>query len=60
MLTQAGYGAGAADAEAGSRHLAWTGTGAGGGPAAMTGELHFGWVLGGRAGQDAGIAEGCG
>ena len=36
----------------GSWDLEWTGTGADGRPAMMTGELHFGWVLSGRAVQD--------
>ena len=39
----------------GSWQLEWTGRGVGGQPAAMTGELHFGWVLGGRAVQDVWI-----
>jgi hypothetical protein len=44
----------------GSLHLEWTGTGAGGGPAGMTGEPHFGWVLGALAVQGAWIAQGRG
>jgi hypothetical protein len=36
----------------GSWTLEWAGTGTDGLPAEMTGELHFGWVLGGRAVQD--------
>jgi hypothetical protein len=44
----------------GSWHLEWTGTGPGGQPAAMRGELHFGWVLGGRAVQDIWIVPGRG
>jgi len=42
----------------GSWHLDWAGTGPGGQPAAMTGELHVGWVLGGRAVQDVWIVPG--
>ena len=44
----------------GSWHLEWTGTGTDGQPATMTGELHFGWVLGGRAVQDVWIVPGRG
>ncbi len=44
----------------GSWHLEWAGSGARGQPAAMTGELHFGWVLGGRAVQDIWIVPGRG
>lgn len=44
----------------GSWHLEWSGTGADGQPATMTGELHFGWVLGGRAVQDVWIVPGRG
>ena len=44
----------------GSWNLEWTGTGADGRPAAMPGELHFGWVLGGRAVQDVWIVPGRG
>jgi hypothetical protein len=44
----------------GSWHLNWTGRDTGGQPAAMTGELHFGWVLGGRAVQDIWIVPGRG
>ena len=44
----------------GSWHLDWTGTGADGQPAAVSGELHFGWVLGGRAVQDVWIVPGRG
>jgi hypothetical protein len=44
----------------GSWSLQWTGTGAGGEPASQTGELHFGWVLGGRAVQDIWIVPGRG
>jgi hypothetical protein len=44
----------------GSWQLAWTGAGASGQPATMTGELHFGWVLGGRAVQDIWIVPGRG
>jgi hypothetical protein len=42
----------------GSWHLEWAGTGTDGQPASMTGELHFGWVLGGRAVQDVWIVPG--
>ncbi|MGN6176389.1 MAG: hypothetical protein ACTHPS_26085 [Streptosporangiaceae bacterium] len=44
----------------GSWHLEWTGPGPGGQPATMSGELHFGWVLGGRAVQDIWIVPGRG
>lgn len=44
----------------GSWALDWTGSDAGGRPANMTGELHFGWVLGGRAVQDVWIVPGRG
>lgn len=44
----------------GSWRLDWTGTGTDGQPATMTGELHFGWVLGGRAVQDVWIVPGRG
>src|SRR6266536_5863767 len=44
----------------GSWHLEWSGIGPGGQPATMTGELHFGWVLGGRAVQDILIVPGRG
>jgi hypothetical protein len=57
-----------ADAEAlrtfgqfiGSWALEWSGTNSEGQPAHMTGELHFGWVLGGRAVQDIWIVPGRG
>jgi hypothetical protein len=42
----------------GSWTLEWAGTGTDGRPARMTGELHFGWVLGGRAVQDIWIVPG--
>ena len=42
----------------GSWDLEWAGTGANGEPATVTGELHFGWVLGGRAVQDTWIVPG--
>jgi hypothetical protein len=42
----------------GSWHLDWTGAGVGGQAARMSGELHFGWVLGGRAVQDIWIIPG--
>jgi len=45
---------------AGSWQLEWTGRGADGQPASMTGELHVGWVLGGRAVQDVWIVPGRG
>jgi hypothetical protein len=44
----------------GSWHLEWTGTGVDGQRATMSGELHFGWVLGGRAVQDVWIVPGRG
>jgi len=44
----------------GSWDLEWAGTGANGQPATATGELHFGWVLGGRAVQDIWIVPGRG
>ena len=44
----------------GSWDLEWIGTGADGRPARMNGELHFGWVLGGRAVQDVWIVPGRG
>jgi len=44
----------------GSWDLEWAGTGANGEPATATGELHFGWVLGGRAVQDIWIIPGRG
>ena len=44
----------------GSWRLHWSGTGPDGRPATMTGELHFGWVLGGRAVQDVWIVPGRG
>ena len=44
----------------GSWHLEWTGTDPGGQPATMSGELHFGWVLGGRAIQDIWVVPGRG
>lgn len=44
----------------GSWTLEWAGTGTDGRPATMTGELHFGWVLGGRAVQDIWIVPGRG
>jgi hypothetical protein len=44
----------------GSWHLEWTRPGADGQPAAVSGELHFGWVLGGRAVQDVWIVPGPG
>jgi hypothetical protein len=44
----------------GSWHLEWSGTDARGQPATMHGELHFGWVLGGRAVQDVWIVPGRG
>jgi hypothetical protein len=36
----------------GAWDVEWHGTDRNGAPATMTGELHFGWVLGGRAVQD--------
>jgi hypothetical protein len=44
----------------GSWRLQWSGTGPDGRPATMTGELHVGWVLGGRAVQDVWIVPGRG
>ncbi|WP_199432359.1 hypothetical protein [Qaidamihabitans albus] len=44
----------------GSWDLDWSGPDAVGQPATMTGELHFGWVLGGRAIQDVWIVPGRG
>ena len=44
----------------GSWSLAWTGTDQNGDRAEMSGELHFGWVLGGRAVQDTWIVPGRG
>lgn len=44
----------------GSWDLEWTGTDSDGRAAAMTGELHFGWVLSGRAVQDVWIVPGRG
>lgn len=44
----------------GSWDLQWIGTGTDGRPAEITGELHFGWVLGGRAVQDIWIVPGRG
>ena len=44
----------------GSWELKWTGTDPAGQPATMHGELHFGWVLGGRAVQDIWIVPGRG
>jgi hypothetical protein len=44
----------------GSWHLDWSGTDDGGGAAHMQGELHVGWVLGGRAIQDVWIVPGRG
>lgn len=44
----------------GSWTLEWAGRDADGRPATMTGELHFGWVLGGRAVQDIWIVPGRG
>ena len=44
----------------GSWDLKWAGTGTNGEPATATGELHFGWVLGGRAVQDIWIVPGRG
>lgn len=42
----------------GSWDLQWTGTDADGATSTMPGELHFGWVLGGRAVQDIWIVPG--
>ena len=44
----------------GSWHLEWAGTDPDGQPATMSGELHFGWVLGGRAVQDIWVVPGRG
>lgn len=44
----------------GSWDILWSGTGTNGEPATMRGELHFGWVLGGRAVQDVWIVPGRG
>jgi hypothetical protein len=44
----------------GSWQLRWSGGGTDGKPAVMNGELHFGWVLGGRAVQDIWIVPGRG
>jgi hypothetical protein len=44
----------------GSWSLRWIGTDADGDALTMTGELHFGWVLGGRAVQDIWIVPGRG
>jgi hypothetical protein len=44
----------------GSWHLEWTGTTAAGEPASAQGELHVGYVLGGRAVQDVWIVPGRG
>jgi hypothetical protein len=44
----------------GSWNLEWSGIGLDGQPASMLGELHFGWVLGGRAVQDVWIVPGRG
>ena len=44
----------------GSWHLEWSGKGPGGQLVTTTGELHFGWVLGGRAVQDIWIVPGRG
>ncbi len=44
----------------GSWTLRWTGADADGNAVTMTGELHFGWVLGGRAVQDVWIVPGRG
>jgi hypothetical protein len=44
----------------GSWNLEWTGKDTNGQPATMTGELHLGWVLGGRAVQDIWIVPGRG
>jgi hypothetical protein len=42
----------------GSWDIDWSGTGRDGKPAQATGELHFGWILGGRAVQDTWIMPG--
>jgi hypothetical protein len=44
----------------GSWDLRWSGSGPDGQPVRMHGELHFGWVLGGRAVQDVWIVPGRG
>jgi hypothetical protein len=44
----------------GSWDLEWAGTGTNGETATATGELHVGWVLGGRAVQDIWIVPGRG
>ena len=44
----------------GSWDIAWTGLAADGSTATARGELHFGWVLGGRAVQDVWIVPGRG
>ncbi|WP_232668230.1 hypothetical protein [Pseudonocardia sp. TRM90224] len=44
----------------GSWDLVWAGTDTDGQPATVHGELHFGWVLGGRAVQDVWIVPGRG
>jgi hypothetical protein len=44
----------------GSWQLDWAGTGSGGQSATMSGELHVGWVLGGRTVQDVWIVPGRG
>lgn len=44
----------------GSWDVAWAGTDESGRPASSRGELHFGWVLGGRAVQDVWIVPGRG
>jgi len=44
----------------GSWELEWRGTNPDGSPATMSGELHFGWVLAGRAVQDVWIVPGRG
>ena len=44
----------------GSWDIAWTGTGADGRIVTASGELHVGWVLGGRAVQDVWIVPGRG
>jgi hypothetical protein len=44
----------------GSWDIVWSGLDAGGRTQTARGELHFGWVLGGRAVQDIWIVPGCG
>jgi hypothetical protein len=44
----------------GSWDIAWSGLAADGSTVAARGELHFGWVLGGRAVQDTWIVPGRG